>query len=126
METTQPAKKLTKTKARLSLGLSRTSPSTVIEPPADVNGEKETEQEEPVSENNKELAEEDDTKKEEAAKPKAVTQGKKRKLDETKDTEPQSEDSNNEFHGFGEDSDIIADKGNILHAFILTVMFGNI
>jgi hypothetical protein len=110
METSHPPKKVTKTKARLSLGLSRTLPSTVTETPSDVNGEKEVEQEENVTENNKEVVEEDSTKKAEPAKVNTVPQGKKHKLDETKETDAQSEDSNNAFHGFAGEQESNVEK----------------
>lgn len=105
METAAPAKRLTKTKARLSVGLSRVSSKPMdiqTEQPADLNGEKEAEQTEPIPENNKDIATEEETKKEEPVKIRSP-QTRKRKLDtaETKENETQPEDSNTEFHGFG-------------------------
>lgn len=111
METSQPPKKVTKTKGRLSLGLTRSSPNTVTETPSDLNGEKEVGNEENVIENSKDAIEEDASKKGDPANVNAGTQGKKRKLDETKETDNQSEDSNDACHGFAGEQESNAEKG---------------
>lgn len=119
METANTAKLIGKSPRRTSDGMGLASPSvtetlteTETEAPTNLNGEKEVVQEE-NSENLdiKEEVENSDEKLSGSSSVESQPQGKKRKLDETKDSECLSDDSNNGFCGFPPQPVKVIDKG---------------